>query len=88
MVLTAVNAKLDEQKLDYYYVKRHYNDWVDRLLQIALAHGTDSPEWQAEVDATAPRLHDEPFARATAALAAETFEQWKVKLPPKPPSAA
>jgi hypothetical protein len=83
MALTAVNARLDEQKLDFYYVKRHYNDWVDRLLQIALEHGTGSPEWQAEVDATAPRLHDEPFARAMAALAAETFDKWKVKLPPK-----
>jgi transcriptional regulator with XRE-family HTH domain len=84
MVQIAVNAKLDEQKLDFYLVKRHYNGWVDRLLQIALAHGTDSAEWQAEVDATAPRLHDEPFARAIAALAAETFERWKAKLPPKP----
>jgi transcriptional regulator with XRE-family HTH domain len=81
MVMMAVNARLDEQKLDFYLVKRHYNGWVDRLLEIALAHGTDSPEWQAEVDATAPRLHDETFARATAALAADTFEQWKVKLP-------
>ena len=86
MVLTAVNAKLDEQKLDFYLVKRHYNGWVDRLLQIALAHGTGSPEWQAEVDATAPRLHDEPFARAMAALAAATFDRWKVKLPQKPQS--
>jgi len=61
---------------------------VDRLIEIAFAHGTDSPEWQAEVDATAPRLHDEPFARAMAALAAQTFDQWKVKLPPKLPAAS
>ena len=87
MVLMAVNAKLDEQKLDHYFVKRHYHAWVDRLLPIALAHGTGSPEWQAEVDATAPRLHDEPFARAMSALAAETFERWKVKLQPKPKTA-
>jgi hypothetical protein len=84
MVLMAVNAKLDEQKLDHYLVKRHYHAMVDRLLEIALAHGTGSPEWQAEVDATAPHLHDESFARATAALAAETFDLWKVKLPPRP----
>jgi transcriptional regulator with XRE-family HTH domain len=87
IVLMAVNAKLDEQKLDFFFVKRHYHNWVDRLLQIALEHGTDSQEWQAEVDATAPRLHDEPFARAMATLAAKTFDQWKVKLPPKPASA-
>jgi len=85
MVFMAVNEKLDEQKLDFYLVKRHYNGWVDRLLPIALAHGTGSPEWQAEVDATAPRLHDETFARAMAALAAKTYDQWKVKLPPRSP---
>jgi hypothetical protein len=84
MVFTAVNAKLDEQKLDFYYVKRHYNNWVDRLLPIALAHGTGSPEWQAEVDATAPKLHDEPFARSMASLAADTFNLWSKHLPSKP----
>ena len=83
----AVNQKLDEQKLDFYFIKRHYNAWVDRLLPIALEHGTGSHEWQAEVDATATRLHDETFARAIAALAATTFERWKVKLPPKPQAA-
>jgi hypothetical protein len=40
------------------------------MLPIALAHGTGSPEWQAEVDATAPRLHDETFARARLLIAA------------------
>ncbi len=84
MVQMAVNAKLEEQKLDHYFVKRHYQAWLDRLVQIALAHGTDSAEWQAEVDATAPHLHDEAFARQMAALAAATFERWKVKLRPKP----
>jgi transcriptional regulator with XRE-family HTH domain len=86
MVFMAVNQKLEERKLDFYLVKRHYHAWVDRLLRIALAHGAGSKEWQAEVDATAPRLHDEVFARAMATLAAQTFEQWKVKLPPKPPA--
>ena len=85
---TLVSAKLDEQKLDHHFVKRYYHDWIDRLLPIALEHGTGSPEWQAEVDATAPRLHDETFARATASLAAQTFEKWKVKLPPKPQRAS
>jgi transcriptional regulator with XRE-family HTH domain len=84
MVLSAVNEKLEEQKLDHYFVKRHYHAWIDRLVPIAFAHGTGSPQWQAEVDATAPRLHDETFARAMATLAAKTFERWKVKLPRKP----
>ena len=44
--------------------------WINRMLPIALAHGTGSPEWQAEVDATAPRLHDETFARARLLIAA------------------
>ena len=88
MVLIAVNDKLDEQKLDHHFVKRYYHDWIDRLLPIALEHGTGSPEWQAEVDATAPRLHDETFARSMASLAAQTFEKWKVKLPPKPQRAS
>jgi len=88
MVFMAVEEKLEEQKLDHYSVKRFYHDWIDRLLPIALEHGTGSPEWQAEVDATAPRLHDETFARSTAALAAETFDKWKVKLPPRPPAAS
>jgi len=87
MVFMAVEEKLEEQKLDHYFVKRHYHDWIDRLLPIALEHGTGSAEWQAEVDATAPHLHDETFARAIAVLAAKTFEQWKAKLPPKPQSA-
>jgi len=86
MVFMAVNEKLDGQKLDFYCVKLHYHAWVDRLLPIALAHGTGSPEWRAEVDDAAPRLHDESLARAVAALAAETFERCKVKLAPKPPA--
>jgi hypothetical protein len=42
------------------------------------------PEWLAEVDATAPKLHDEAIARKAAALVAKTFDLWKAKLPPKP----
>jgi hypothetical protein len=86
MVQMAVNEKLDEQKLDHYFVKRHYHAWIDRLVQIAFAHGTDSPEWQVEVETTAPRLHDESFARAMSSLAAETFERWKLKLPSRLPT--
>ena len=84
VALQAVSAKLDALKLDYYYVKRHYYAWIDVLIPIADEHGTDSPEWQAEVDATAPKLHDEAIAREAAALIANTFDLWKAKLPPKP----
>jgi len=83
VVLMAVNEKLDEQKLDHHFVKRYYHDWIDRLVEIAFAHGIDSSEWQAEVDATAPRLHDETFARSMAVLAGNSFERWRVKLPTK-----
>ena len=84
VALQAVSAKLDALKLDYYYVKRHYYAWIDVLVPIADKHGTDSPEWRAEVDATAPKLHDEAIAREAAALVANTFDLWKAKLPPKP----
>ena len=82
--LLAVDLRLDELKLDWYYVKQHYYAWIDRLIPIADEHGTDSQEWQAEVDATAPKMHDPALARETAAIVAKTFNQWKVKLPPKP----
>ena len=84
VALQAVSARLDALKLDYYYVKRHYFTWIDRLIPIADEHGTDSPEWQAEVDATAPKLHDEAVAREAAALVANTFDLWKAKLGPRP----
>ncbi len=47
-------------------------------------HGTDSPEWAAEVERAAPKLHDPDLARECARLAAEAFNVWKVKLPPRP----
>jgi len=84
MVMLAVDARLDKLRLDHYYVKQHYYAWIDRLIPIADEHGTDSPQWRAEVDATAPRMHDQALAREAAALAADTFNLWKVKLPPKP----
>ncbi len=82
--LLAVDLRLDELKLDWYYVKQYYYAWIDRLIPIADEHGTDSPKWRAEVDATAPKMHDEAIAREAAAIVAETFNRWKVKLPPKP----
>jgi len=87
MVVQAVAARLDELKLAHYQGKEYYYYWIDRLIPIADEHGTDSPEWQAEVDATAPKLHDETIAREMAKLVAEIFNRWKVKLPPKPAAA-
>ena len=83
VALQAVSAKLDALKLNHYYVKRHCYTWIDRLIPIADEYGTSSPEWQTEVDATAPKLHDEAIAREAAALVASTFDLWKAKLPPK-----
>jgi hypothetical protein len=84
----AVSARLDALKLDYFYVKRHYYAWVDRLIPIADEHGIDSPAWRAEVDATAPKLHDEAIAREAATIVANTFDLWKAKLPPKTTAAS
>jgi len=81
MVLMAVNAKLDERKLDFVLVKRHYHRYVKRLLDIAFAHSAGSLEWLAEVEASAPTLHDPVLAREVAAVAAEAFDRWKSKLP-------
>ena len=87
MVQMAVNEKLEEKKLDHFSVKRHHQTWVDRLVGIGFKHGPNSPEWQKDVDATAPKLHDEAFARQMAALAAETFNRWTKPRAPGGPSA-
>jgi hypothetical protein len=84
MAVQAVAARLDQLRLAHHQGKEYYYYWIDRLIPIADEHGTDSPEWQAEVDATAPRLHNEAIAREAATLVADTFNRWKVKLPAKP----
>ena len=81
MAALAVNARMEKLKLDHFLVRKHYYPWVERLIPIAARHGTESPEWQAEVDTTAPKMHDEAFAREAAAIAASTFNSWKAKLP-------
>lgn len=83
IAVQAVAARLDELKLAHHHGKEYYYYWIDRLIPIADEHGTDSPEWKAEVDATAPKMHDEAIAREVAALVAKTFDLWKSKLPPK-----
>jgi hypothetical protein len=88
VVFVEAEERLSAARLDYYGVKRFYYHWLDRLLEIAVEHGPDSAEWRAEVDATAPKMHDEAFAREAAAVIAKTFNRWKVKLPPRPTPAA
>jgi len=87
-VALAVDARLDELKLDFFTVKRHYVTWIDELLPIADEHGTDSPEWKANVEKWAPKLHDPEFAREAAQMVADIYNRWKVKLPPKPANPA
>ena len=87
MVQSAVEEKLERQKLDFFHVKQNYHTMVDRLAEIAFKHGTDSAEWRADVDAFAPRLHAEALARQMATAAAETFNLWSKHLPRRSPSA-
>ena len=87
MVQSAVEKNLQRQKLDFFHVKQHYHTMVDRLVEIAFKHGTDSAEWRAEVDAAAPRLHDEALARQMAVVAAEALNLWSKRLPRRSPSA-
>jgi transcriptional regulator with XRE-family HTH domain len=88
LVTSAVAARLDELKLDYHYVKRHYYLWLAELLPIAFEHGADSPEWKANVERWVPKLHDPAIAREAAAIAARAFNTWKVKLPATEPKTA
>ena len=88
LAIQAVAAKLDKLRLAHHQGKEYYYHWIDRLIPIADRHGTDSPEWQAEVEATVPRLHVPQVAREAAALIADVFNRWKVRLPPKPTDAA
>ena len=83
----AVDASLRQVKLEYYHGREYYYRWINELIQVAYEHGTDSPEWKANVDERAPRLHDEKVAREAAAMIADIFNRWKVNLPPKPTGA-
>jgi transcriptional regulator with XRE-family HTH domain len=83
MAVQAVAARLDELKLAHHRGKEYYYYWIDRLIPIADEHGTDSPEWKAEVEAWVPKLHDPKVAREAAMMIADVFNRWKIKLPPK-----
>jgi len=80
LAIQAVAGKLDKLRLAHHQGKEYYYHWIDRLIPIADKHGTDSPEWQAEVEATVPKLHDQQVAREAAALIADVYNRWKAKL--------
>jgi len=84
MAVQAVAARLDELRLAHHQGKEYYYYWIDRLIPIADEHGTDSPEWKAEVEATVPKLHDPKVAREAAVMIADVFNRWKPTFPSKP----
>ena len=84
MAVQAVGARLDELRLAHHRGKEYYYFWIDRLIPIADEHGTDSPEWKANVEKWVPKLHYPDFAREAAQMVADIYNRWKVKFPPKP----
>jgi len=84
VAIEAVNDRLVKMKLDFYHGRQYYILWIRELIPIAYEHGTDSPEWKAEVEKWVPKLHDPEFARKAAKTVAGIFDRWKPKLPPKP----
>jgi hypothetical protein len=83
MVKLSVNPRLEKLRLEY-KTTNAYLYWAERLVDIAVAHGTDSEEWRADVEATVSKMHDAGVAREVARGAAEAYEIWKKKLPPRP----
>jgi len=71
-------------KVGFHHGREYYIFWIHELIPIAYAHGTDSPEWKAEVEKWVPKLHDAEFAREAAKMVADIYNRWKSKLPPKP----
>jgi len=80
LAISAVATKLEKLRLAHNKGKEYYYYWIDRLIPIADAHGTDSPEWKAMVEEWVPKLHDQQVAREAAVLIADIFNRWKVKL--------
>jgi transcriptional regulator with XRE-family HTH domain len=84
VAIEVVNKPLEKMKLGFYRGRQYYILWIRELIPIAYEHGTDSPEWKANVEKWAPKLHDPEFAREAAKMVADIYDRWKVKLPPKP----
>jgi transcriptional regulator with XRE-family HTH domain len=81
--IQAVNERLEKRKVGFYQGRQYYVFWIHELIPVAYEHGTDSPEWKAEVAKWVPKLHDPEFAREAAVMVADIYNRWKVKLPPK-----
>jgi len=80
MVVQAVVAYLDELKLEHYQGKDRYINWIDVLLPVAVEHGVNSSEWRAKVSADAAKSQNPALTNQVAAIVAETFDRWKLKL--------
>jgi transcriptional regulator with XRE-family HTH domain len=81
--IQAVNGRLEKMKVEFHHGREYYIFWIHELIPIAYEHGTDSPEWKAEVEKWVPKLHDAEFAREAAQMIADIYDRWKVKLPTK-----
>jgi transcriptional regulator with XRE-family HTH domain len=81
--IQAVNGRLEKMKVEFHHGREYYFFWIHELIPIAYEHGTDSPEWKAEVEKWVPKLHDAEFAREAARMVADVYNRWKVKLPTK-----
>jgi hypothetical protein len=84
VAIEAVSKPLEKMKLGFYRGRQYYILWIRELVPIAYEHGTDSPEWKANVEKWVPKLHDPEFVREAAEMVADVFNRWKSKLPPKP----
>jgi transcriptional regulator with XRE-family HTH domain len=84
--IQAVNGRLEKMKVGFHHGREYYIFWIHELIPIAYAHGTDSPEWKAEVEKWVPKLHDPKFAREAAQMIADIYDRWKVKQPPRTPA--
>jgi len=83
LAIQEVGGRLEAMKLAHHHGQDHYFMWIRELVGIAYEHGTDSAEWKASVEQWAPKLQFPDYAREAAKTVADTYNRWKVKLPPK-----
>ncbi|MBN2465546.1 helix-turn-helix domain-containing protein [candidate division WOR-3 bacterium] len=84
LAIAAVGGRLDKMKVAHYHGQEYYFRWINELVAVAHAHGTDSPEWQASIEKWTPKLPVPEFVSEAAQMVAEIYNRWKVRLPPKP----
>ena len=82
--IRAVNGPLERMKVALHQGRQYYIFWIRELIPIAHEHGTDSPEWKANVEKWVPKLHEPEFASEAAKMVADIFNRWKSTLPPRP----